>query len=503
RHRLRDEISARRFRDWEDYCQEIVAILAAKNAQIEAARNTLDVALHTALRSPHPTDVTVDDQRVTTIDVAPDTRFVTIDQDDSPHGQYTIFRFTGSARTIPDWDSEITTRALCADVWGITDANAAQVLINRARELKFAALLPREVVEDPNQTSLDAALTSRAAQIVLKDRQRADIAANERLFQRALRYWKNTALLEEPTLAVVISTYNRALFVEANVSWLVRAAKTLGDIRIVVVDNASTDDTVSRLEKFIIEPCFSLIVNSQNVGMLGNLRVCSTLFAARHIWLTGDDDFIVPEQLSAILKILRDDPGLPLICMNFAVYLRERLLPSDSVKMIISEGSEIAGRKLKSGIYPVNVVVTQHDNLFTAIYPIIFRSDLLAACFNYPFDGKPFETLTECVPTTKWFLENFRFADCYWHAPVSVVGNAYNSWSHHRPRWHGVIMPQVFELARDAGADATILHQFAQLHIDLYDDALEIARRTRTPVSISAADLAPARRVFRQELALP
>ena len=64
-------------------------------------------------------------------------------------------------------------------------------------------------------------------------------------------------------------------------------------------------------------------------------------------------------------------------------------------------------------------------------------------------------------------------------------------------------MPQVFELARDAGADSAALYRFAQLHMDLYDEALQIAGRTKEPVSISSEDLAPALRVFRREPAVP
>jgi hypothetical protein len=111
--------------------------------------------------------------------------------------------------------------------------------------------------------------------------------------------------------------------------------------------------------------------------------------------------------------------------------------------------------------------------------------------------------LTECIPTTKWFLENYRYVDCYWHAPVSIVGNAHNSWTRHRPRWHAVIMPRVFELARDAGANAKVLNDFAQIHAGLYDEAVQIAAGAKLPIPIAAQDLESARRVFRKELVLP
>jgi glycosyltransferase involved in cell wall biosynthesis len=509
RRKLRHEISNRPFRDWKIYCKDVANILASYDEPLMEVSRVLELSLWTALSSTGTIELMGAGCKVTGIDAGREARLVLVDTvsdvpaTDGSRDRYSIFRFRGDDHSAAYLDAEIAERAFAADLWGISTAGATRKLIARAHSLDFAALLPGQVIEDSCQTSLDTALASRAAKSVLKERHRRQISSNERLFRRALRHWKADLPPEKHLLAIVLSTYNRAAFIEANVSWLIKAAKETEGVRIVVVDNASTDDTVARLSRFKGEPSFSMLVNSQNTGMLGNLRVCSTLFSARHVWVTGDDDFILPRQLRAVVEFLRGDPGLPLACVNFGVYHRKRLMPFDDVRTLIAEGKEIAGEKLESGTYPVNIVATQHDNLFTAIYPIVFRSDLLAACFNHPFDGEPFETLTECVPTTKWFLENYRYAECYWHAPISIVGNAHNSWSHHRPRWHAVVMPQVFELARDAGADSAALYRFAQLHMDLYDEALQIARRTKEPVSISSEDLAPALRVFRREPAVP
>jgi glycosyltransferase involved in cell wall biosynthesis len=509
RRKLRFELSNRRFRDWRHYCQDVVNLLTSHDEPLMEAGRVLEASLWTALSSIGPIELMGAGCKVMGLDGGRDARLVLVDTVGAisatgcSRRRYSIFRFSGDVHSAVNLDAETAKCAFVADLWGIRDAETTEKLIDRAHDLDFAGLLPGQVLEDSCQTSLDAALASRAAKAVMKERHRKQIAANERLFRGALRHWNADLPPEEHLLAVVLSTFNRAAFIEANVAWLIKAANANGSVRIVVVDNASTDDTVARLSKFQAEACFSLVINSQNTGMLGNLHVCSTLFTARHVWVTGDDDFILPQQLRAVLELLRGDPGLPLACVNFAVYHRERLRLLDDVRTLIAEGNEIAGEKLESGTYPVNVVAIQHDNLFTAIYPIVFRSDLFAACFNYPFDGEPFETLTECVPTTKWFLENYRYTDCYWHAPISIVGNAHNSWSRHRPRWHAVLMPQVFELARDAGADSAALYRFARLHIDLYNEAVEIARRKREPLSISSADLAPARRVFRCETVVP
>ena len=80
----------------------------------------------------------------------------------------------------------------------------------------------------------------------------------------------------------------------------------------------------------------------------------------------------------------------------------------------------------------------QHDNMFTAIYPIVFRSDLLAAVFNHSFEGKPFRSLIDAAPTSNLILSQYAHTEATWLAPCGVVGNAHNSWQKHRVAWHGV-----------------------------------------------------------------
>jgi glycosyltransferase involved in cell wall biosynthesis len=510
RQRLRQEIASRTFRDWRMYCEDLVGVLALYDQEIDRRASTVEAAVIDALVPGRNSVTDAAGHRIMGTDAGANMRVVSVQRGPAPESSvpfrkdFKICRYTGYLNGAAALGPELTNDILTADLWGAITADVAPYWVDQARTTSFPAVLPSEVVVEANPHSLDLVLAARTRRAIAIDNRRFSFAADERQFRKALHHWRKLLPEKEKTLAIVISTYNRAPFVEMNVTWLIECVRILGrDVRIIVVDNASTDDTVARLSKFIGNDCFSLIVNPQNTGMLGNMRVCSTLSPARHVWMIGDDDFILPEQLEAVLGVLDDQPGLPLAYVNFAVYHRERLTPRDTARSLIAERVDVGKDVLPSGIYPVNVAATQHDNMFTAIYLCIFRSDLFAACFNHPFDGVPFGDLTECIPTTKWFLENYRYVDCYWHAPVSIVGNAHNSWTRHRPRWHAVIMPRVFELARDAGANAKVLNDFAQIHAGLYDEAVQIAAGAKLPIPIAAQDLESARRVFRKELVLP
>jgi glycosyltransferase involved in cell wall biosynthesis len=305
-------------------------------------------------------------------------------------------------------------------------------------------------------------------------------------------------------LAVVISTYNRADFVSMNAAWVLRLIERENlPVVCVVVDNVSTDDTHKKLSRFFHHPNFRYICNPQNVGMLGNLQVCSCLSSSRHVWITGDDDFVVPGALTRTLAVLRNHPSIPFVFHNFAVYHREKVSHSDSAARFVRSGKPVGTDCSESGIRPVHEIAGQHDNLFTAIYPIVFRSDIASACFNYPFQGVPFSNLVESVPTTDIILGTYCSVHAQWFKEVGIVGNAHNSWSGHRPRWHLVLMAEVLAKARDAGVDPKKLWKWLQVHRGLFKDAADIAIAKKVTAHICPDELEMAHVMFRERIALP
>jgi len=331
------------------------------------------------------------------------------------------------------------------------------------------------------------------------------IATGELLLGSAAFALNAEMQMPSPVLAIVISTFNRSHFTELNVAWLLQVAESMADaLRVVVVDNASTDDTEERLARFFASRHFIYRRNSANTGMLGNLHICSTLDVAPHVWLIGDDDFVRPDAVRAAVELLKHFPKTPLIVNNFAVYFRERVCEGDTPDLFFRESQPLARGPRPSGFYSLNSVAAEHDNLFTAIYPLVFRSDLLAACFNYPFQGVPFHDLIHSVPTTKYILEALRYTEVYWYEHIGITGNANNSWSVHRPRWHLVLMPKVIQLARDAGVSKELLWQWLQVHRKLFEEAVaEAIARGRTVHIDRSADVQYAEWIFREKVTLP
>jgi hypothetical protein len=391
--------------------------------------------------------------------------------------------------------------ASCASALVVDSHARLHRLIENAEHADCGHMFPPTwVAEQGEGTLAQQASRSVGAQLRSAHRRRS-IARREDIEQGMGKAWPAAQDKSLPALAIVISTYNRAAFLERNARWLLTLLhKFSEDIRVIIVDNASTDDTQQRLAALAQHPRLTVISNPVNVGMLGNLRVCSAQIVARHVWLIGDDDFILPSGLADVLDALDEHPQVPFVFVNFGVYFRSFFALGDTVESIIAERSPLAVNPSRSGLYPVVRIAEQHDNLFTAIYPIVFRSDLLAACFDKPFNGKPFSNLTESVPTTKMLLETYAETSAYWCARIGIVGNVSNSWSQHRPRWHGVIMPRVLQLAREVGVDPAKLHAWSGIHLDLFKEARRQALAEGWALDISEDEFERGYRVFRQPI---
>jgi hypothetical protein len=232
--------------------------------------------------------------------------------------------------------------------------------------------------------------------------------------------------------------------------------------------------------------------------MLAGIREAAREVGAEYVWLVGDDDFIDPAAFGRMVEALKAKAGVPFAFTNFSVYQRAALSPMDLPGRLALEARPVAEDVAPSGPLTVREAAAQTDNLFTAIYAIVWRADVLSAAYEQAFDGPPFESLAESIPCTEYILDRHGESDSWWHAPSGIAGNAHNSWSRHRLLWHGAIMPLALALAREAGVDPTKLQAWAGTHLKLFGEAREIARSKGWPDEIGAEWGRLALRVFRQ-----
>ena len=139
-------------------------------------------------------------------------------------------------------------------------------------------------------------------------------------------------LYSQPLVSICIPTYN----VEKTVVQTVQSVlnQTYHNLEILVVDNASTDDTLTLLQKFD-DPRITIHKNSKNIGAEQNFSQCIQLANGEYIAIFHADDLYMPDMVQKQVEAFEDNPTIS------AVFTL--------AKLINSHGEAIGESKLQLG----------------------------------------------------------------------------------------------------------------------------------------------------------
>lgn len=203
---------------------------------------------------------------------------------------------------------------------------------------------------------------------------------------------------------VLIPTYNRSVALIKNLEILkeIIAHVAGADVGIIISDNASTDDTVESVDRYIrSHPKLPIKIyhNDKNNGLTTNVISCVSYSTADYIMLLGDDDFINFNYLQNAINALNTDTGINCILPSFEAISEdgERLgfgrdlnmqkkLFSPGIQNIIDNSvraHQISGIILKrKGLY--DALLTRNiTNLYPQIYMVAY-SCLNGKCLHLP-----------------------------------------------------------------------------------------------------------------------
>lgn len=110
-------------------------------------------------------------------------------------------------------------------------------------------------------------------------------------------------------LTIAIPTWNRAPYLEANLTRITDLLDScqINEIEILVVDNASSDNTSEVVSKFQKKFSFvKYIKNDENIGPIANFLKAISVVETKYLHLLGDDDFLDEKYFEYIPKILND-----------------------------------------------------------------------------------------------------------------------------------------------------------------------------------------------------
>lgn len=117
-----------------------------------------------------------------------------------------------------------------------------------------------------------------------------------------------SSIAEKPTLSVLMPNYNYGRYLRGALEALL--SQSFLPTEIIIIDDASTDDSVSILESFAArEPRIRLIVNPQNRGVLFNLERLLEMATGDYVVGCASDDMVLPGFFEKSLALLAQNPS--------------------------------------------------------------------------------------------------------------------------------------------------------------------------------------------------
>ena len=169
--------------------------------------------------------------------------------------------------------------------------------------------------------------------------------------------------MSEPLVSVCIGTYNRARDLRECLDSVL--AQTYPNFEVVVVDNASTDDTVEIARGY--GDRVRLIRRSTNSGMCSTTRNEAVRHArGEYVAFLDSDDAWLPDKLAKQVRFMKDHPAIPL-CHAYC-----RVMDAASRE----QGIRHEGRIPPTGPYFEALL----DHCWITISTVLMRRSLYAEC---------------------------------------------------------------------------------------------------------------------------
>jgi glycosyltransferase involved in cell wall biosynthesis len=166
--------------------------------------------------------------------------------------------------------------------------------------------------------------------------------------------------VKEPLLTVAIPTFNYAHFLPDAVGSIMRQG--LDDFEILIVDNASEDNTEEVVRSFD-NPHIRYIRNSSNVGASENGNRCVANSRGRYIKVLCADDVLLEGVLREQLSVLERRPEITLVTCNY--------LPTDLNLKV--QGIWFAFPGSHPGLRVINLCLSRMQNCIGGPSNIMFR----------------------------------------------------------------------------------------------------------------------------------
>lgn len=117
----------------------------------------------------------------------------------------------------------------------------------------------------------------------------------------------------KPLVSVIVPNYNHARFLEKRIESIL--SQTFKEFEIVLLDDASTDNSLDVLRKYATHPLVSGFVPSgTNSGSpFGQWTTGLSLSSGKYVWIAESDDFANEKFLEVLTRVLDSNPNVGMV----------------------------------------------------------------------------------------------------------------------------------------------------------------------------------------------
>lgn len=183
-------------------------------------------------------------------------------------------------------------------------------------------------------------------------------------------------------LSVILTNYNHARFLPAALEGLLRQTRPADEV--IVIDDASTDDSVAVIERFLGRfPNARLVRNPANLGCAANLNRGIEMARGAIVHFAASDDVTYPRLFEHGLSLLAEYPGAALMSARIDVM-------ADDGRIVGTMATPVPLRR--PGFIPPGMaarLLMREDGWFTG-NTTLYRRDPLAAVGGFPEELESF-----------------------------------------------------------------------------------------------------------------
>jgi glycosyltransferase involved in cell wall biosynthesis len=186
-----------------------------------------------------------------------------------------------------------------------------------------------------------------------------------------------------PKVTVAIPTYNRAHYLKEAIESVLN--QTYTDYELLVVDNASTDNTEEVVKSFN-DKRIKYIKNEKNIGMVNNWNKCIDLAQGKYLIIFHDDDIMKPELLEKEINILNRYDDVVIVATNVTLIDEDNnVLKRKNIRInedIIFKKEDFIRKIYKENLYlPCPTVMMRLS--FINKYNLRFEEEVGLGCDTY------------------------------------------------------------------------------------------------------------------------